>query len=78
MNVAVTLAFPVIVKVVGFAVVLDKLPPPLPVHPENVYPAGVLAVRLIPVFRVYPPEQFCPVFTVTLPTPPGLVLVDSA
>jgi tryptophanase len=56
-NVAVTLAVPVIVKVVGLAVVLEKLPP-LPLHPENVYPAGVFAVRLIPVLGVYPPVQF--------------------
>jgi hypothetical protein len=53
-NVAVTLAFPVIVNVVGLAVVLEKLPP-LPDHPENVYPAGGFAVRLIGVFGLYPP-----------------------
>ena len=56
-NVAVTLALPVIVNVVGFAAVLEKLPP-LPDHPENVYPEGAFAVRLIPVPGVYPPVQF--------------------
>ncbi len=65
-TVGVTLAFPVIVKIVGFDDAFEKVPP-LPVHPEKTRGGGRVAVTLTAVFAVYPEEQFLAVFTVTYP-----------
>ena len=76
LNVAATLALPVIVKVVGFAPEFEN-DPPLPDQPANVQPGCGVAVRLMFVPAVKPPLQFCPVFTETMPDPPGLTPVES-
>jgi hypothetical protein len=73
---AVTDALPVVVNVVVAEDVVENEPPE-PLQLLKPYPGDGTAVSEIGVPVVYPPVQFCAVFTVTEPTPTGLTAVDS-